>query len=226
METLDSASTVDSESSIDKLTAINGDIWTLIILKLHPKEAILLTMTVNQELRVFLSKKVKWLRLIQRDFKQFLRIEKQCREEYVAHHSLWPEYKLILKMKSPFKKYYALLREKHEVEFGMPAYGTCDYPQQLAERFDKYTGSVYMLSVLRINQPKEGGWRWHKWGEYCGDERPENLSGSYYPEYLREANGKRGNPLIDEAWIFNRHDDTRGQEYHFANGIATLVDRK
>lgn len=58
------------------------------------------------------------------------------------------------------------------------AYGVCDdYTQVLArcrELADDWP-EKYVMSVTRIRRDEEsedGGWRWHKWGEYIGTQQP------------------------------------------------------
>lgn len=50
-----------------------------------------------------------------------------------------------------------------------------DYGKCFIESNDKYF--LVLVPVIRLNQPKEGGWRWHKWGDYIGkyDRRCEYL---------------------------------------------------
>jgi len=54
-------------------------------------------------------------------------------------------------------------------------YGVCDSPEQFLEKFgnelkesqDQFC--VFFTKIEKSNQPDDGGWRWHKWGEYVGD---------------------------------------------------------
>lgn len=58
-------------------------------------------------------------------------------------------------------------------------FGVCDSPEQLLaktkyKRFlnkkdREYT--VFFTPVYKKNQPKEGGWRWEKWGPYEGKQK-------------------------------------------------------
>ena len=59
-------------------------------------------------------------------------------------------------------------------EYG--SYGVCDNVDQflkhplgkwLVESERKF--AVSFTKVSKATQPKEGGWRWHKWGEYIGE---------------------------------------------------------
>lgn len=56
-------------------------------------------------------------------------------------------------------------------------YGVCDSPEQLSAKLpDEVTkgGTPYVISLVRLDkstQPAEGGWRWHKWGQYIGEQK-------------------------------------------------------
>ena len=59
-------------------------------------------------------------------------------------------------------------------------YGVCDNYEQVLEKY-KYilndTNKNYVVglsTVKRENQSSEGGWRWHKWGEYIGNQNPQH----------------------------------------------------
>lgn len=59
-------------------------------------------------------------------------------------------------------------------------YGVCDNYEQVLEKhkdlFDD-TNKNYVVglsTVKRENQSSEGGWRWHKWGEYIGKQNPQH----------------------------------------------------
>lgn len=57
-------------------------------------------------------------------------------------------------------------------------YGVCDNYQQLLDKCPEIVNSnerqfiVTLFQVDRDDQDEEGGWRWHKWGDYIGDETP------------------------------------------------------
>lgn len=60
------------------------------------------------------------------------------------------------------------------------AYGVCDNYKQVLEKhkdlFDD-TNKNYVIglsTVKREKQSSEGGWRWHKWGEYIGNQNPQH----------------------------------------------------
>lgn len=59
-------------------------------------------------------------------------------------------------------------------------YGVCDDYKQVLKNYkdlveDKSRNYVIGLStVTRESQPSEGGWRWHKWGNYIGTQNPQH----------------------------------------------------
>lgn len=77
--------------------------------------------------------------------------------------------------------------------------GVCDdYPQilehcpeiQLLQ--DRYF-VISIVSIKRENEPSEGGWRWHKWGEYIGTQNPQH-------EYLYQ------DKHIDEVFTYHIYE--------------------
>lgn len=60
----------------------------------------------------------------------------------------------------------------------MDAYGTADNVQQVLERFERVIANPDIKvvfgfnNVYRENQSESGGWRWHKNGEYIGNQKP------------------------------------------------------
>lgn len=61
-------------------------------------------------------------------------------------------------------------------------YGVCDNYQQVFDRDENVRKWVddpdkkfvlQMCYVSKKSQPEWGGWRWHKWGEYIGDQKPK-----------------------------------------------------
>lgn len=75
------------------------------------------------------------------------------------------------------------------------SYGVCDNPQQVLDKCPELISSkdVFILSCDRLikkEQSSEGGWRWHKWGEYIGTQEPTT-------EYLYDE------PLIEEVFCYH-----------------------
>jgi hypothetical protein len=102
-------------------------------------------------------------------------------------HSL--EWNPILAIISAGKGTKELLPGVYEVHhFGMwpfpvPSYhdthsGVCDSADQLLEHYGALCedgGSHYvafLTPIVKADQPSHGGWRWHKWGEYIGKQKP------------------------------------------------------
>lgn len=82
-----------------------------------------------------------------------------------------------------------------EKEFPFPDYGVCDTPEQLIEKYPALQSDpnhyfVSFVEITRDNQPSQGGWRWHKWGEYIGDQEPER-------EYIHDE------PNIERVYTFS-----------------------
>lgn len=59
------------------------------------------------------------------------------------------------------------------------SYGVCDSLEQILEQCPMIVTdptrqfTIFMTPVTRAEQPDEGGWRWHKWGGYIGDQDPQ-----------------------------------------------------
>ena len=76
-------------------------------------------------------------------------------------------------------------------------YGVCDNWEQVLSKCDRikpYLESpepfvVIVSEIRKESQPENGGWRWHKWGEYIGDKEPQC-------EYLHDE------PDIDSVFVF------------------------
>jgi hypothetical protein len=47
--------------------------------------------------------------------------------------------------------------------------------------------------VIKANQSHEGGWRWHKWGEYIGKYEPQY-------EYLYDE------PEIEKVYVYHIYE--------------------
>ena len=58
--------------------------------------------------------------------------------------------------------------------------GVCDNYEQILEKHKDLLNAVdknYVVglsTVKREAQSSEGGWRWHKWGEYIGNQNPQH----------------------------------------------------
>ena len=49
---------------------------------------------------------------------------------------------------------------------------------------------ISVTEMRKDEQPEDGGWRWHKWGEYIGKQEPKC-------EYLYDE------PNIDSVYVFH-----------------------
>ena len=80
---------------------------------------------------------------------------------------------------------------------GLGPYGVCDTVQQVKEKYAKWLNDpalnfcISFTKVSKANQPSDGGWRWHKWGEYIGEKEPQY-------EYLYDEG-----PEIEEVFCFH-----------------------
>lgn len=65
-------------------------------------------------------------------------------------------------------------------ELSVGAYGVCDSVEQLLSACPELENDkarnfvVTVTKVTRASQEPEGGWRWHKWGEYIGTQNPQH----------------------------------------------------
>ena len=55
------------------------------------------------------------------------------------------------------------------------SYGVCDHYQQILDQCATLTDPnrefmIFITAVCRDDQSEDGGWRWHKWGEYIGTQ--------------------------------------------------------
>lgn len=51
---------------------------------------------------------------------------------------------------------------------------------------------ISLAKIEKVEEPEEGGWRWHKWGEYIGTQSPQC-------EYLYDE------PEIESIYVFHVH---------------------
>jgi hypothetical protein len=124
------------------------------------------------------------------DFKTwFYRLE---RGVYVCGLNL----NFIVDMLSTQKEVHDYKSREFNANYG---YGVADNLSQIKERFAKYwtvpdRQFFLALTIMRKNEmDSEGGWRWHKWGEYIGTQEPQC-------EYLYDE------PVIKRAVCFHFHE--------------------
>jgi hypothetical protein len=88
-------------------------------------------------------------------------------------------------------------REPRSEWLDFEEYGVCDTPEQaiehlkLKERSEKFF--VSFVKIERATQPRDGGWRWHKWGEYIGTKEPQC-------EYIHDE------PEIESVYTFHVYE--------------------
>lgn len=73
--------------------------------------------------------------------------------------------------------------------------GVCDNVEQVYNRFkwladQKEEYCIFLTPMYKKDQPKSGGWRWEKWGEYIGTKNPR-------ADYLYDE------PRIDMVFVFS-----------------------
>lgn len=116
----------------------------------------------------------------------YLGPQRLARGVYVAHINFDHEIQHLIKECYPFDSY----------QFNGPQdYGVCDdYTQILAKwpelDLDPRHFIISLSVMVKADQPAEGGWRWHKWGEYIGTKDPQC-------EYLYNE------PEIDQVTLFH-----------------------
>lgn len=75
-------------------------------------------------------------------------------------------------------------------------YGVCDTVEQVLELYKndlENPDRMFCISfgaISKEDQPKDGGWRWHKWGPYIGTHEPQH-------EYLYNEQG------IDQVLVYH-----------------------
>lgn len=101
-------------------------------------------------------------------------------------------------LEKPQYEQYPKLGKVSEYSFGkigsFSSYGVCDDLQNLLAACPELVTSerqfVITLCPMRSDeQCEEGGWRWHKWGPYVGEQTPTC-------EYLYDE------PLIDLVYVY------------------------
>jgi len=72
------------------------------------------------------------------------------------------------------------------------AYGVCDNVEQIKQHYPELNDSdrMFVVCMTPIYHDDNGGWRWHKWGQYIGNHTPQF-------EYLSEEEG------IEMVFVFH-----------------------
>jgi hypothetical protein len=74
-------------------------------------------------------------------------------------------------------------------------YGVCDNHEQILTHIPEVKESeqkfIISLTLIRkADQDENGGWRWHKWGEYIGTQNPQC-------EYIYDE------PTIEQVYVYH-----------------------
>lgn len=90
------------------------------------------------------------------------------------------------------------------LDYDISTYGVCDYPNQVVEKYPilKEHPAKFFISFVRIRrdeQSEDGGWRWHKWGDYIGTRKPQC-------EYIHDE------PEIEEVYTFSIYELEDGEK--------------
>lgn len=94
---------------------------------------------------------------------------------------------------------YTNLEDLYE---GGTAYGVCDSPEQFMRKLGwkladdrRRSFVISFVQLKKANESPGGGWRWHKWGPYIGEQDPQC-------EYLYDE------PVIEEVWTYHVYEKT------------------
>ena len=92
----------------------------------------------------------------------------------------------------------------HYPDTAVGPYGVCDTVEQLLAACPELEapGREFVVTVTAIrkaDEPPQGGWRWHKWGEYIGTQTPQC-------EYIYDE------PNIEEVLCFHIYERVRGDK--------------
>ena len=74
--------------------------------------------------------------------------------------------------------HYEVQEELNDSEYidWLAPYGIVDNLEQSLDRFyldDERHFVIVLTKIEKAKLPKSGGWRWHKWGTYYGNQRPQ-----------------------------------------------------
>jgi hypothetical protein len=78
------------------------------------------------------------------------------------------------------------------------SYGVCDSLENLLEKCPELDAPgrefvVTLTPIRKADEPADGGWRWHKWGEYIGAQEPQC-------EYIHDE------PVIESVFCFHIYE--------------------
>jgi len=107
-----------------------------------------------------------------------------------------PEYDPTKDCKSTPEQRLDFFRKRMESGEFFGSYGVADNLEQILAKYKPYADDpnhYFCISVQEIRkseEPEWGGWRWHKWGEYIGVQKPQC-------EYIRDE------PIIESVLVFH-----------------------
>lgn len=115
-------------------------------------------------------------------------IKEHCVEDVPAYHHHLRSTDDLQSYFSESRKYKRMMDKMYSQRFkkgpyrgleSYGAYGLCDTPEQLLEVFPHLDGDdvprfITVNGVLRKHQPSSGGFRYHKWGQYVGKQKPRS----------------------------------------------------
>jgi len=83
-------------------------------------------------------------------------------------------------------------------------FGVCDSVEQLLAACPELEASdrefvVTVTAIRKADEPSDGGWRWHKWGDYIGTQEPQC-------EYIHDE------PKIEEVLCFHIYEKAVGKD--------------
>ncbi|AXH72646.1 MAG: hypothetical protein [Caudoviricetes sp.] len=103
--------------------------------------------------------------------------------EYVTRVLAW-ELEKPIKVFPNKRKLKKLCRKTHNT---FSSYGVCDNYEQILNLYDfekdprKF--AIFLTPISKKHEPKEGGWRWERWGMYIGNQK-STADYLYYEEYI------------------------------------------
>lgn len=97
-----------------------------------------------------------------------------------------------------------------------PPYGVCDSPEQFLAKFRSWNGYVWMKEIKRKDQPPNGGWRWHKWGEYVG----------VHSKLVRETEYLYDAKTIDSQYVFVLDNELWSDDVFGSHCCYRIVDSR
>jgi hypothetical protein len=134
------------------------------------------------------------------DYDHYLGPQRIAPGVYLAHTNFSHEIEHLVQEEHPFTERLKVAWNQHSTGLfpydSYPSdYGVCDDHTQILAKWPELETDpahfIISLSLItRASQPAQGGWRWHKWGDYIGTKTPRC-------EYLHDE------PEIDAVFCFH-----------------------